>query len=624
MASSVLEHLRSKFHGDESIGVVGLFCEVYTNAKTNASRLCKSIRQQLIRNNPAMPLLPGYDEDQVLSVEDIRTQISSAATSLSRMFFVVDGLDLLEGHTEIFRLLQPEINFIFTSRNIPTVIRTFETSHVMELRAMDADISKYLRASLETAVAGTNDPETLANSVQLGTAFADGLKIMSRARQSDSAITLIAWMANYDHTLRKPQMEDLIKFVHGDIVSDETRSLDIDSVISACAGLVLESSVGSLVLSHHTAKLYFSKTQDEWFPNAESDAEWEDRLMQHRFYMPAATTWGLYARKALDKQKDSEDESMKIRTLDAIMGFLERGAQVKAAVQALKMDYTATQSSGSATQSSGWSQTYPQEWTGIHLVAYFGLTEVMEKMLPADGVVWNPNLDDAYSPIIVAAERGQHSTLNFMLGKLNDGTGGQQMQINGMASHLALLGAAQNGHESCVRLLLTDGVSPNGPAGSMAPLSCAVEDGHANVVKTLLEFGADPNMQRDTESPLMLAINNGHVKIVSLLMDNGAVLGKEESQFSAAPSTERILPPGIEPLLLREGAGINDRNEDGFTALHISAISGHAEAVRLLLENGADAHSADNAGVIPLEYAIQGGYDEVVNLLLDYDWNHQD
>lgn len=259
---------------------------------------------------------------------------------------------------------------------------------------------------------------------------------------------------------------------------------------------------------------------------------------------------------------------------------------------------------------------YPKQWTNIHLAAYFGLTEILDTMLPEDGVLWDTSIDGVYSPIIVAAERGHHSTLSFMLGKLIDRSGRLLTGLYGIVGHLALEGAAQNGHEPNVRLLLTYGADPNGIAGSITPLSYAVKDGHTNVVETLLEYGADPNLKTEVEGPLDLAVKNGREDIVTLLIKHGASLNKKGSAPSGSTTPQHINPE-IVPFMLKDGVGVNYRNDDGFTALHISSISGHIDTVRILLNHGADATIMDNSGATPLDYAIDGGHEEVVNLILE-------
>lgn len=56
---------------------------------------------------------------------------------------------------------------------------------------------------------------------------------------------------------------------------------------------------------------------------------------------------------------------------------------------------------------------------------------------------------------------------------------------------------------------------------------------------------------------------------------------------------------------------------DSDTAIHLAALYGHAECVRLLLQRGARADVADADGALPLHDAAAGGYLDICTMLLD-------
>jgi DNA repair exonuclease SbcCD ATPase subunit len=70
-------------------------------------------------------------------------------------------------------------------------------------------------------------------------------------------------------------------------------------------------------------------------------------------------------------------------------------------------------------------------------------------------------------------------------------------------------------------------------------------------------------------------------------------------------------------LLLEEGAGVNVKNENGWTPLHWATRNGHADAARVLLDKGAHMNAKNNCGSTPLHLASHLGRVEVAYVLLD-------
>lgn len=68
-------------------------------------------------------------------------------------------------------------------------------------------------------------------------------------------------------------------------------------------------------------------------------------------------------------------------------------------------------------------------------------------------------------------------------------------------------------------------------------------------------------------------------------------------------------------LLVRAGAEINARNEDGYTALHHAVSQRHLPAVQRLVELGASVDAVTDDGSTPLQKAEIHKYDEIVAFL---------
>ena len=69
-------------------------------------------------------------------------------------------------------------------------------------------------------------------------------------------------------------------------------------------------------------------------------------------------------------------------------------------------------------------------------------------------------------------------------------------------------------------------------------------------------------------------------------------------------------------VLLRNGADINAKGEDGFTPLHYAALANARETAEVLLQNEADINAKDEGGLTPLHYATLANARETAEVLL--------
>ncbi len=69
--------------------------------------------------------------------------------------------------------------------------------------------------------------------------------------------------------------------------------------------------------------------------------------------------------------------------------------------------------------------------------------------------------------------------------------------------------------------------------------------------------------------------------------------------------------------LLAEGHTINEKGEDGYTALMAAAGLGREDMVKLLLKANADLNAVNNEGLTAIQVAANNKHDAVVKLLSD-------
>jgi ankyrin repeat protein len=142
---------------------------------------------------------------------------------------------------------------------------------------------------------------------------------------------------------------------------------------------------------------------------------------------------------------------------------------------------------------------------------------------------------------------------------------------------------------------------------------------NTDLVNALIVMGADLSWEDDltTRTLLLAAIGNGYIDVIQMLLSAGADPNQKSSHGEVPiivacdkynPSTEMI------QLLIENGVNIDEQNDVGKTALHISAAEDKFEVVKLLLSHGANPNVQDENGNTPLVFS---GF-KMSNLLIEH------
>jgi ankyrin repeat protein len=439
--------------------------------------------------------------------------------------------------------------------------------------------------------------------------------------QEELAKQVLSWITCAKRLLTTLELQHALAVEVGESALDEENLPQIEDMVSVCAGLVAVDKESKIIrLVHYTTQEYFERTQNHWFPNAETDitaicvtylsfhvfksgfcqtdAEFEERLRLNQLYNYAAHNWGHHAREALALCQEVTD-------------LFKCEAKVEASSQALMAVKW-------YTSQSNYSQKVPRRITGLHLAAYFGVQEAVHAVLGSHYL----NSTDSYgrTPLSWAAANGHEAVVKLLVEK------GAEMETKDKDSsgQTPLSWAASRGHEAVVKLLLEKGaeLETKDSKYSRTPLSYAAENGHEAVVKLLLEKVAElETKDKDSsgQTPLSWAASRGHEAVVKLLLEKGAELetiddyGQTPLSWAASRGDEAVVK-----LLLEKGAELETKDKDyGQTPLLWAAENGHEAMVKLLLEKGAELETKSNYGQTPLSYAAQYGHEAVVKLLLE-------
>jgi ankyrin repeat protein len=329
-----------------------------------------------------------------------------------------------------------------------------------------------------------------------------------------------------------------------------------------------------------------------------SDAEFELRVQEYPIFFYAAANWTYHA------GSEGNDESGRLT-----LRFLRDKHKVSSAIQAIMVNRQ--------SRFEGYSQRFPDKFTGLHMAAYYGLKESVS-LLASN---WKIDEQDGYwrTPLSYAVENGHEAVVERLLAKDD-----VDLDSKDMYGHTPLWLAVENGHEAVVQQLLAkDGIDPNsGDCFGLTPLALAVQNGHEAVVKLLLaREGVDPDSKdREGLTPLSWAARNGHETMVKLLLEREGVDPDSKDRYGRTPlswAAENGYKAVVKLLLAREGVDPDSKDRYGLTPLSWPARNGHEPVVKLLLaREGVDPNSKDRYGLTPLSWAAENGHETVVKLLL--------
>jgi hypothetical protein len=159
ITSIVVEYLSTKFRNDTTVGITYLYCNFQRQQEQKPIHLIASILKQLIQRQPSVPenvislYKHHYNERTRPLFNEISEALHSTVSNYSTAFMIIDALDECQVSdvsrknflSEIFNLqVKTGVNLFVTSRFIPDIIKEFEGSVSLEIRANDGDVRKYL------------------------------------------------------------------------------------------------------------------------------------------------------------------------------------------------------------------------------------------------------------------------------------------------------------------------------------------------------------------------------------------------------------------------------------------------------------------------------------------------
>ncbi|KAJ5805618.1 ankyrin [Penicillium pulvis] len=609
------------------------------------------------------------------SMNELSKALQTVAKRYTTVFVVIDALDECQTVDDCRNVLLSQlfdlqkkcaVKLFATARPIPDITEMFIGEH-LSIRAHESDLHKYLEGrilqaesellqsykeeikkiiaevadgmfllaqllfdSIKTKMTLKKVKETLQSLSRGPDAYAQAYEDAKRRIEgqdpeaSKLAMNVLMWITCAKRRLSIRELQEALAVEEGQSFLDQENITSYRFIVSVCAGLVAVDEENQVIrLVHYTTQEYLERKQFAWFPDADlrlttvcvtylsfdifekgycmTDMKYEMRLEQYPLYEYAAHNWGCHARGA------------ETDTRNLCHAFFESDLKISASVQALAVSQERIQDYFEQDYMIGYSQLGPAMATGLHLAAWFGLSETANSLLEHKATL-NSMDTFARTPLSWAAEKGRGIIVKLFLDK------GADFDSRDKKDKTPLLWAAHNGHESVVEMLLEKGADIDSrDKEDKTPLFWAAHNEHECVVKMLLEKGADLDLKDDWgRTPLSLAAKSGHESVVEMLLEKGADLdlkddwGKTPLSLAAQSGHESVVE-----LLLQKGANFDLGDGEGKTPLSWAGRSGHESIVKLLLQKGANFDLGDGEGKTSLTWAAQRGHGSVVELLLE-------
>jgi hypothetical protein len=301
------------------------------------------------------------------------------------------------------------------------------------------------------------------------------------------AHSALTWVSNAKTPLTVAELRTALAIEPGDRQLDEGNLMDIDIIISVCAGLVvLDEQLSVVRLVHYTTQEYLDSIQAEKFPDAQTDitrtlltflafdgfphSSWEDRGVD----LPPLVQYSEYCLAHAAGKPEVE-------LRDMLVEFLGRAFQWN-------------QVMGWRWQAPPWNITFT-DWPTLH------------------------------SALWIAAEANLMGTATFLLEEA-------PMSKHSDGSEICI--ASSYGQLKVVQLLVENGADVNTPSELHGPpLVAASAAGHKSIIRFLLENGADVNARGGRYgSALHAALAEGCEQIVQLLIKHGADVNLQVSHIN--------------------------------------------------------------------------------------------
>lgn len=161
IAAIAIDHLYRTTPCDD-IGVAYLFCSYKAQSDQSVSSLFAALLKQLVQSRPdiAGPVKYIYDDHSKRgsrpSLDEILRTLQSVCANYAAVHIIVDALDECTDRDGARRLIDKfgelqattDVRLLCTARFVPEITQKFESNSILEVRASEEDVRRYVASQL--------------------------------------------------------------------------------------------------------------------------------------------------------------------------------------------------------------------------------------------------------------------------------------------------------------------------------------------------------------------------------------------------------------------------------------------------------------------------------------------
>ncbi|KAJ7117097.1 hypothetical protein C8R44DRAFT_708389 [Mycena epipterygia] len=606
LVSLVVHHLESQSR-NKNIGVACIYLNYKEAELQTPQNLLGCLWRQLVVGRPIPPAVHTlYDNHRErntrLPLDEVCTILASSVTPYSKVYLIVDAVDEYpeEQRTVLLGALGAiGVNVMLTSRpHIDPDSTTLPNLQLVQIQATENDMQQYINTQISKSsrlskhiqrqpelceeirskiLLNDNgmfllaklhiDSLTTKNTIkavrealhQLPTdlchTYDEAMDRIDHQGNDDKQLAhlTLTWVLNTKRPLAVGELQEALAIEPDATDLDPDNLLDISTILSVCAGLVIVDETASIVrLIHYTAQEYLDSIQSQRFPDAQTKIT--SSILTYLSFQKFTT---------LPTDWDDWEEQEKLVVQHPFLAY--------------------SQYSLHATSSNGQESV-------VHLLLEHG----------ADVNIVSREHGTALQ---AASSQGHEAVVRLLLDH------GANVNTVGGSCGTALQAASSKGHEVVVQLLILHGANVNMVTAlsekyiTATALQAASYGGHKAVVQLLLDCGADVNITGGVIGSVLHAASwRGNQTLVQLLLAHGADVNTPGGEYGTPLQLASYRGhEAVVRLLIQNGANVNAQGGMYGTALEGAQVEDHKLVVKLLLKNGANSS-------VPLDVEGRGGH----------------